>query len=176
MNQAIDVLRSEHQAIACILKILQRMANRARLGTASGTEVGTLLDFLWDFVEQCHHGKEEGLLFPALRRTCLEQGCELIDELSAEHRQGGLLMRALRKAVEPVFDAETFAATARQYVEFVERHIAKENAELFPLAQQILRPDQLDAMQRDFAAFELKTVGRERSRQLHEQMRRWQGE
>lgn len=176
MSQAIDVLRSEHQAIGCILKILQRMANRARLGTASGAEIGTLLDFLWDFVDQCHHGKEEGLLFPALRRTGLELGCELIDELSAEHRQSRVLLRALRQAVEPVLDAEAFAATTRQYVEFVERHVAKESEELFPLALQILRTDQLDAMQRDFAAFELKTVGRERSQQLHEQMRRWQVE
>lgn len=176
MSQAIDVLRSEHQAIACILKILQRMANRARLGTASGADIGALLDFLWDFVDQCHHGKEEGLLFPALRRSCVEQGCELIGELSVEHQQGSFLLRALRQAVEPVFDGEAFAAATRQYVEFTERHIAKENAELFPLALQILRPDQLDAMQRDFAAFELKTVGRARSQQLHEQMRRWKVE
>ncbi|GAB3378866.1 hemerythrin domain-containing protein [Azotobacter armeniacus] len=173
MSQAIDALRHEHDAILSTLKILRRMADRARQGTADTGDIAALLGFLQEFVDKCHHGKEEGLLFPALQRAGLVQRGELVGELSAEHEQGRALVGALRQASTPVLDAEAFAAAAGTYAEFLERHIDKENDVLFPQAEQVLSTDELDTLQRAFAEFELQVIGQGRHEQLHDLLHRW---
>ncbi|MFD1690972.1 hemerythrin domain-containing protein [Azotobacter chroococcum] len=132
MSQALDALRHEHDAILSTLKILRCMAERALQGNADADDIAALLGFLQEFVDKCHHGKEEGLLFPALQRVDLAHQGELVGELTAEHEQGRALVGALRQASTPVLDAEAFAAAAEAYAVFLERHIDKENDVLFP--------------------------------------------
>ncbi|AJE21429.1 hemerythrin domain-containing protein [Azotobacter chroococcum] len=132
MSQALDTLRHEHDAILSTLKILRCMAERALQGNADAGDIAALLGFLQEFVDKCHHGKEEGLLFPALQRVGLAHQGELVGELIAEHEQGRALVGALRQASTPALDAEAFAAAAEAYAVFLERHIDKENDVLFP--------------------------------------------
>ena len=66
MSQVIAELRHEHDAILEALPVLERMAERAAQGQLPAEDAGEFLDFLRAFVDQCHHGKEEALLFPAL--------------------------------------------------------------------------------------------------------------
>ncbi|NHN76302.1 hemerythrin [Azotobacter chroococcum] len=171
MSQALDTLRHEHDAILSTLKILRCMAERALQGNADAGAIAALLGFLQEFVDKCHHGKEEGLLFPALQRAG-RQG-ELVGELTAEHEQGRALVGALRQASTPVLDAEAFAAAAEAYAEFLERHIDKENDVLFPQAEQALGADELEALQRAFADFELQVIGQGRHEELHDLLHRW---
>lgn len=171
MSQAIDALRHEHDAILSTLQILRRMAGRARQGSADAGDIAALLGFLQEFVDKCHHGKEEGLLFPALQRTGRQ--ADLVGELSAEHEQGRALVAALRRASAPVLDAEAFGAAAGDYAAFLERHIAKENDVLFPQAEQALGADELAALQQAFAAFELQVIGQGRHEELHDLLHRW---
>lgn len=67
MSTAIEALRHEHDAILFALKILDSMGRRAAVGdTIDRSDVNEFLGFLREFADKCHHGKEEGLLFPAL--------------------------------------------------------------------------------------------------------------
>lgn len=176
MSQALDTLRHEHDAILSTLKILRCMAERALQGNADAGDIAALLGFLQEFVDKCHHGKEEGLLFPALQRVGLAHQGELVGELIAEHEQGRALVGALRQASTPVLDAEAFAAAARTYAEFLERHIDKENDVLFPQAEQALRADELEALQQAFADFELQVIGQGRHEELHDLLHRWKAD
>ncbi|GAB3486236.1 hemerythrin domain-containing protein [Azotobacter salinestris] len=174
MSQAIDALRHEHDAILSTLQILRRMAARARQGSADSDDIAALLGFLQEFVDKCHHGKEEGLLFPALQRAGQQRG--LVGELTAEHEQGRALVAALRQASTPVLDAEAFDAAARTYAEFLERHIDKENDVLFPQAEQALPADELEGLGQAFADFELQAIGPGRHEELHDLLHRWKAD
>ncbi|TBV99469.1 hemerythrin [Azotobacter chroococcum] len=173
MSQALDALRHEHDAILSTLKILRCMAERALQGNADADDIAALLGFLQEFVDKCHHGKEEGLLFPALQRVDLAHQGELVGELTAEHEQGRALVGALRQASTPVLDAEAFAAAAEAYAVFLERHIDKENDVLFPQAEQALGADELEGLGQAFADFELQAIGPGRHEELHDLLHRW---
>src|SRR6185503_14132322 len=64
-----EVLRAEHEVILNVLECLGVVAEKAArtriLDVHSAEEI---LDFLRVFADRCHHGKEEGALFPALGR------------------------------------------------------------------------------------------------------------
>src|SRR3546814_5596547 len=66
VSQATDVLKHEHDAILMAIKILDQISDEARQGNATSTDVTQFLGFLREFADTCHHGKEEGLLFPAM--------------------------------------------------------------------------------------------------------------
>ncbi|PKL75707.1 MAG: hypothetical protein CVV27_13980 [Candidatus Melainabacteria bacterium HGW-Melainabacteria-1] len=69
MSKAIGELKHEHEAILFSLGILEKLAGAARSGEESDTKDSRdLLGFLKEFADTCHHGKEEGILFPAMEK------------------------------------------------------------------------------------------------------------
>ena len=69
MATATKVLRHEHEAILKILDVTEKVANRLERGEAVRQEVlANLQEFFRLFADQCHHGKEEDLLFPLLEQ------------------------------------------------------------------------------------------------------------
>jgi len=98
-----------------------------------------------------HHADEEVDLFPALIESmagsdavCLR---ELTTSLATEHRELEQRWRALRTRLEQVARAD--AATlpddeVHGFIALYERHIAREEAELLPLAARLLSDAELD--------------------------------
>ena len=67
MSKAIEDLEHDHKAILSALQILERIAGDIERGaTPTRGELAKFIDFLKEFADKCHHGKEEGMLFPAL--------------------------------------------------------------------------------------------------------------
>ncbi len=67
MNTASLDLINEHKAIQIALNILEEIKERIeKKGEADYKDIISLLDFMKEFADKCHHGKEEGFLFPAL--------------------------------------------------------------------------------------------------------------
>ena len=172
MSQAIADLRHEHDAILVALQILERMAERATRGESAGEDLAGFLGFLREFVDRCHHGKEEGLLFPAMARAGLAEHGGFIDELHAEHVQGRELVRRMAEATSPPLQAAEFAAIAGVYVAHLRAHIDKENGVLFPMAERLLDNASLAALQRAFAEHEEQVIGEGRHQQLHDLLHR----
>ena len=112
-----------------------------------------------------HHADEEVDLFPALIEAmagsdavCLR---ELTASLTAEHRELEQRWRALRRRLEQVARGNASALTDVEVHDFIglyERHIAREEAELLPMAGRLLRDAELDriglAMRARRGAFE----------------------
>ena len=72
MSKAIDDLKHEHEAILSSLKILDKFSADINNGsTPAKIDLGNFVQFLKEFADDCHHGKEERMLFPAL----IEAGC-----------------------------------------------------------------------------------------------------
>jgi hemerythrin-like domain-containing protein len=112
-----------------------------------------------------HHADEEVDLFPALIESmagsdavCLR---ELTALLTAEHRELEQRWRALRGQLEQVADGHAASLPDDEVLSFIglyERHIAREEAELLPLAGRLLSEVELDriglAMRARRGAFE----------------------
>jgi hemerythrin-like domain-containing protein len=168
MSRAIDDLLHEHEAILSALNLLAGI-NR-KLETASPVDPGDLtafVGFLKEFADKCHHGKEEGLLFPAMAEAGVPQAGGPLGVMLREHEEGRRWIAAMSAAIEPRLDATAFVQAAQGYTELLQAHIGKENQVLFPMAERVLSPAHLDSLFQAFEEHESKVIGHGRHEELH---------
>jgi len=163
-----DTLRAEHEATVHVLAQLEQAANAAAVGTPVPADVfQDIQEFLTIFVDQCHHGKEEGVVFPQLQRD----NATLIERLEAEHTTGRALSRAFTHALQVyqpgnTASGATLAAAAHAYAAFLRAHIDQETQELFPAIERTLAPE--DAQMVDaFERIEVERIGPGTHERLH---------
>jgi hemerythrin-like domain-containing protein len=168
MSRAIDDLRHEHDAILSALGILDALVEK--LGgkhPPTGEDLRAFLGFLKEFADACHHGKEEGILFPALVKAGIPQQGSPIGQMLAEHVQGRSFIKAMEAASGQVVDGTAFATAARGYATLLRSHIAKENDVLFPIAERTLPAPELDGIFERFEQHEETVIGHGRHEELH---------
>lgn len=167
MSQAIQDLLNEHEAIHAALQILSRMsASAGDELRVDAQDMGDFIGFLREFADKCHHGKEEGFLFPALMQAGVPEQGGPIGVLLAEHAQGRQLIARMADGLSGG-NVMQLVAAAQQYILLLRAHIQKENQVLFPLAERVLTPAQLAALNEGFEAHEEKVIGAGRHEQLH---------
>lgn len=169
MSHATDDLRHEHDALLHALELLeqiqQRLRHPERGQTVDPQDLLQLSDFFEAFADRCHHGKEDGLLFPALAQAGLKPPAELQRQLQDEHAQGRAALQDLRThAGTPGPD---FAQAAERYAALLRQHIATENTELLPWVDAHLPADTLAQLAQDFAEHETQVMGAGRHEALH---------
>ena len=65
--KATQQLKDEHEGVKIMLNILEQVCQELEaVGILNKEHFDGILEFLRVFVDKCHHGKEEDLLFPAL--------------------------------------------------------------------------------------------------------------
>ena len=86
----IEDLRMEHEAVKITLRVLDSICKQAeKTGEmASPEHLEQLIEFFTTFVDRCHHGKEEELLFPALEEVGVSREGGPIGVMLKEHQQG----------------------------------------------------------------------------------------
>lgn len=171
MSQAIDVLRHEHDAILMALKILDRIADEAKNGKIESADVANFLGFLKEFADRCHHGKEEGMLFPAMIDAGLPAEGSPVSVMLQEHEQGRALVAAMGQACDPMLKPDAFDEAAKAYSAHLRMHIEKENSVLFPLAERIVDPAILESLSDKFETHEENVIGHGRHEQLHDMLK-----
>jgi hemerythrin-like domain-containing protein len=163
--RATQILMAEHDVILNVLDCLEKLATRT---SASGRlDAGTarqILEVLGTFADRCHHGKEEGALFPMLVRRGLPEKVGPLAVMLSEHETGRKEIADMRAAVEASEAgrpgaAAGFAAHAQAYVELLVAHIAKENNVLFPMADGMLGDAEQEEVLARFAAVESQDLG-----------------
>ena len=167
MSKAIDELVHDHEAILSSLSILDAMV--ARLGTAAAPtaeDLGSFIGFLKEFADKCHHGKEEGILFPALTGAGMPQQGGPVGVMLSEHVEGRALIRKMETAVSGTLDGKAFSEAARGYAALLRAHIAKENNVLFPAAERLLAAD-MESIHAKFQKHEETVIGHGRHEELH---------
>lgn len=95
MATASSILYDEHAAIGTMLGYLERAV--AALERGQQVDPADLAEFFTLFVGRCHHGKEEALLFPALRQVPALAALDA--ELAREHTGGIEFLAAYITAV-----------------------------------------------------------------------------
>jgi hemerythrin-like domain-containing protein len=167
MSRAIDDLKHEHDAILSALGILDAMTGK--LGgkkPPTSDDLRGFLGFLKEFADKCHHGKEEGILFPAMVKAGIPEQGGPVGQMLAEHAEGRKLIKAMEAAADPV-DARAFAEAAGGYAGLLRSHIAKENQVLFPIAERTLPAPELDGIFERFEQHEETVIGHGRHEELH---------
>ncbi len=168
MSKAIDELRHDHDAILSSLSILDAMTGKlGKPGAPSAEDLRGFIGFLKEFADTCHHGKEEGILFPALTGAGLPKDSGPVAVMLSEHADGRAFIKQMEQAAAGPVDAAAFTSAARDYAELLRDHIAKENDVLFPMAERMLPGPVLDQIEGRFVQHEETVIGHGRHEQLH---------
>ncbi len=149
----VDILMQEHQAI---LAVLDAMENEARAISNSGKLRQdfwlNVSDFLENFADLYHHGKEEDLLFPCLVECGMGEENGPIGVMKHEHVEGRQFREKLHHSATSG-DATGVQDAALGFAHLLRHHIDKENGILFQMAKQILPPEKVESLSVSFAKF-----------------------
>lgn len=163
-------LLQEHGGIMLMLKILEQIAIKLKNGEEIEKEhLIKIVEFLRNFADKCHHGKEEGILFPILSK--IELNKQIVNELLGEHKTGRDFIRGIAESLEDYeagnADSYHIAVNAQGYVRLLTEHIKKENMILFPLAdKQISEEEQVEIEDR-FESLERDVIGVGKHEEYH---------
>jgi len=168
MSKAIADLMNEHEAILSAIQILERMMVVIEKAPSVDTkDIHDFIGFLKEFADKCHHGKEEGLLFPVLVGAGVPDKGGPIGVMLAEHAQGRQLIRDMEESISPDVSRVKLAQAAGAYATLLRNHIQKENMMLFPMAERVLTETQLEKLYEGFEEHEEKVIGQGRHEELH---------
>ena len=141
---ATEMLKEEHRLIERLLRVLALAASKVERGEeVSPTVFARALDFIQNFADRCHHGKEEDCFFPALEKHGLPRHAGPVGVMLAEHEEGREYVRGLAQALEQWQKGDKSAAravakNARNYATLLANHIPKEDNVLYPMGENIL--------------------------------------
>jgi hemerythrin-like domain-containing protein len=173
MSRAIEDLTKEHEEILSGLQVLTAITLRIeRKLDIEKRDIWNLVTFLKDFADKCHHGKEEGILFPALVKAGIPDKGGPVGVMLSEHTQGRALIKAMDGAATGSPDYPKFKQAAGEYAALLQAHIDKENTVLFPMAEKSLSAEKLEQIHAAFEQHELKVIGAGRHAELHELLRK----
>ncbi len=158
---SIKLMMEEHQYI---LRMLAVVCN-ACYGILKGEEINyedfdQMIDFICNYADAHHHGKEEKLLFHEMVTHLGALGNKLITHgMLVEHDSGRLFIQELRAALDRVKSGDDESrldviANAISYTHLLKRHIEKEDTVVYPFAQRQLAPEIIEQVNQDTVEFE----------------------
>lgn len=148
-----DLLRSEHRVIEQMLLVLEKLGSLSEEQPIDQADAEQTIEFFRRFADRCHHGKEEGLLFPALERKGFPREMGPIGVMLYEHEIGRSHIRSMAEALEHIRSGQRearnlFRQHAQAYIDLLREHIYKEDNILFMMAEQAFSPqDQQQLLQ-----------------------------
>jgi len=173
MSKAVEDLKKEHEAILFTLQILDRIVTLiGKREAVSKKDMSDLINFLKEFADKCHHGKEEGILFPAMVNAGVAEKGGPIGVMLSEHIAGRKLISNMATAILDNVGYDSFAKSAEEYTGLLKNHIQKENNVLFPMAEKVLSETKLEKIYAGFEEHEEKVIGKGRHEQLHAVLRK----
>jgi hemerythrin-like domain-containing protein len=157
-----EILSDEHRVIERVLDALHRLT--AVPVNPSLEQWRKALEFCRHFADQCHHFKEEKVLFPALEEHGIPREGGPIGMMLAEHEEGRGHVRSMIDAVEQVAKGNGASSTtlldhARAYVTLLREHIQKEDDILFRIADEVIPEDEQRRILKDFENHEAEEMG-----------------
>lgn len=174
MGKATQDLQNEHEAILHVFTILDRMLISANADEERDLNFADeLVHFLKVFADQCHHAKEEGILFQEMENRGVPNQGGPIGVMLQEHVLGRELIAKMSEAVQGA-DLDTFKLHAVAYRDLLRQHIQKENMILFRLADKIISDEKQAELFEKFEAHEENVIGHGVHEQLHAQIHAWE--
>lgn len=166
--KSTNELVKEHNGVKVMLKIMQGMADG--ITQENHLETGHLeqaVEFCQVFVDRCHHGKEEDILFPLLKNSGHKE--DLIRELLEEHERGRTHIKALAGLVARENEAAypEIVKHLEAYIALLEVHIDKEDNDLYATAEAVLNETDDAELSAEFERIEREKIGEGRHEAFH---------
>jgi len=178
--KATQQLKDEHGGIKIMLRILEQVCRQLEAaGNLNKGHFEGILEFLSVFVDMCHHGKEEELLFPALIAAGVpKEGPVAV--LLHEHEMGRNYVKAMSQAHAAYLagdrsSSKDIARNARGYIALMKDHIEKENKVLFVTADSRLSEKTQNQLFEGFEKIEAERIGVGRHEEFHDLLEKLSG-
>lgn len=158
--KATRELEHEHRIIEQVVGGMAVLIEKLESGEEVDQSVFTdLFEFLQNFGDTYHHGKEERYLFKLLAKKVVPVSSCPLAVLVHDHERGRQLMSDLRLESELYRDIPNegrrgLIDTLRKLVEFYPSHIWKEDYLLFPMAEKLLSKSEQKELSAQFARHE----------------------
>jgi len=134
----IGPLMHEHRLIERMIALMDREIRNMTAGAPPDhVFLDSAVDFIRTYADQCHHGKEEDILFRDLALKPLGHDlAAIMDQLIEEHRVGRRLVQSLVEAqkrhLEGIPEAgKDIVEMLHKLIEFYPKHIFKEDKHFF---------------------------------------------
>jgi len=169
----IEELKAEHEAVLLTIRILEQITSKLEDGqTIDLRHLDQILEFLQVFVDKCHHGKEERVLFPAMEEAGIPREGGPIGAMLYEHERGRSFVQGLRSGVEDYRVGKDDAIAkitenAKNYGRLLVAHIDKENNVLYVMAERVLSTDKMAEMAKSFDEIEEIEIGPNKHEEFH---------
>lgn len=170
--KATRQLKDEHEGIRVMLNVLERVSGQLEAkGTVEKDHFDGILEFLTIFVDKCHHGKEEDVLFPAMIAAS-DQAKTPVQAMRAEHEAGRGYIGSMSLAYTAFLQGDAslsghIAENARSYISLLRGHIEKENDVLFEVADRLFSPGKQNELLEGFEKVEAERIGPGKHEEFH---------
>lgn len=170
---SIDLMISEHDNILKMLKVIQTkcchiLENNPSMCSPDGRltdkacqDFKDIIDFVRNYADHHHHGKEEKILFPEMTARLGKMAENLVTHgMLVEHDLGRNHIRGLETALkmlaeDPKIEHKLDVITeAMGYAHLLQIHIEKENSVVYTFAERSLPQDVKDHIDEKCRAFE----------------------
>ena len=178
--KATQQLKDEHEGIKIMLRILEQVCRQLESVENLNTEhFKGILEFLRVFVDRCHHGKEEELLFPALIAAGVPKEGPIAIMLR-EHEIGRNYVKAMSQTHAAYLagdrsSSKDIVQNARGYIALLKDHIEKENKVIFVTADSRLSEKIQNQLFEGFEKIEAERIGVGRHEEFHDLLEKLSG-
>ena len=146
-------LMIEHRLIERMIRLIAAELSHIEMtGKVNLRFMDMTVDFVRNYADNCHHGKEENILFRDFESKPLTVELErILKELLEEHRKGREVVGKLVKAKERLMMGESKAVSdiiecMRWLVDFYPKHIEKEDRHFFLPCMDYFSSEEKDAL------------------------------
>jgi hemerythrin-like domain-containing protein len=160
-ERATEILSDEHRVIERVLGAVEKLA-RGPVGALEPWKKA--LEFIRGFADECHHFKEEKVLFPAMEAHGIPNEGGPIGMMLMEHEEGRSYVRAMLAAIALIETGneaakESLLGSAQAYCRLLREHIQKEDEILFRMADDVIAADEQKKLLAAFSQHEAEEMG-----------------
>lgn len=160
-----EILSSEHRIIEQVLDCVEAIAAQAHETSALDVDSARkAIEFLKNFADKCHHGKEEERLFPLMESKGFSPDFGPTGVMRSEHAQGREQIKGMEQALNDfeggnADGVNAYIRNAQAYVALLRQHINKEDHCLFSMADSAFSPEDQVGLLKSFEEFEIEDMG-----------------
>jgi hemerythrin-like domain-containing protein len=171
--KATQQLKDEHEGIKLMLNIMETICDDLEKGKQLDIiHYEKILEFIKGFIDKCHHGKEEDILFPELIGHGMSKEGGPIAVMLHEHQLGRDYIKSLNSVLEEFKGGNKSGINivilnSRSYIELLRNHIEKENNILFMMADRVLSDTEQSKIFDAFEKLEVEKIGLGKHEEYH---------
>ena len=162
MNQSVILMEEDHANINRALGVIRNICLQLMQGgEVPDEDFREIIEFVREYADKHHHGKEEKYLFPVMVKKLGPVGEKLVTNgMLVEHDLGRADVLSLETALNeykknPLLELKLdILSYAMAYAHLLQLHIEKENSVVYPFAERGLSEEDFKDINEKSQAFE----------------------